>query len=90
MWSEIQSCHFKQPLNHTCVYETFIIISHWICGSTPMDMEPIKDKGKAQLYLESCPALAFDIVSVFAKPVAHPTNFVIMAHPTCEKMSIRF
>ena len=38
-----------------------------------MDIEPIKDKGKTQPYLESCLALAFEIESVFAKPVADPT-----------------
>ena len=53
-----------------------------------MDIEPIKDKGKTQPYLESCLALAFEIESVFAKPVADPTNSVTKAHPTYEKMTV--
>ena len=54
-----------------------------------MDIEPIKDKGKTQPYLESCLALAFEIESVFAKPVADPTNSVTkQSHPTYEKMTV--
>lgn len=38
-------------------------------------------------HLESCLALTSEIISVSAKPIVDPTNFVIMVHPTCDKIN---
>lgn len=37
---------------------------------------------RAEYHLESFLALASEIISVSAKPIVYPTNFVITAHPT--------